>query len=75
MKATRRKKEWFDNESLWRETYFFLFPESLFVSAIETVDKALALLEPQGKVCVGSRLWTRPVLHCPGKARVHGYGG
>jgi len=52
MKATRREKEWFDNESLWRETYFFLFPESLFVSAIETVDKALTLLEPQGKAAL-----------------------
>lgn len=48
MKAPKRKKEWFDNESIWRETYSYLFPEERFVSAIGLVDKALALAQPQG---------------------------
>lgn len=48
MKSAKRKKEWFDDESMWHETYAFLFPESRFVSAIETVDKALVLAQPQG---------------------------
>jgi SAM-dependent methyltransferase len=49
MKAAKRKREWFDNESIWRETYDYLFPEARFTSALETVDKALVLAQPQGK--------------------------
>jgi len=36
-------KEWFDNETIWRETYAFLFPESRFSAAAETIDEALKL--------------------------------
>jgi SAM-dependent methyltransferase len=47
-----RKKEWFDDEALWRETYAFLFPETRFAAAIETVDKALVLAQPQGSAAL-----------------------
>ncbi|HET9218642.1 MAG TPA: methyltransferase domain-containing protein [Terriglobia bacterium] len=52
MKPPKRKKEWFDEESLWRETYGHLFPETRFASAIETVDKALVLAQPQGSAAL-----------------------
>jgi SAM-dependent methyltransferase len=48
MKPAKRKDEWFDDEDIWRETYPFLFPEARFVSAVELVDKALVLTQPQG---------------------------
>ncbi len=25
---TRRKREWFDNDAFWRDTYDFMFPET-----------------------------------------------
>lgn len=49
MKSPKRKKEWFDDESIWRESYAFLFTEARFASAIAIVDKALALAQPKGK--------------------------
>lgn len=45
----RRKKEWFDNDAFWRETYSFMFPEDQFAAAPEQVEKALALAKPGGK--------------------------
>lgn len=52
MKPAKRKEEWFDQESLWVETYPFLFPEARFAAAVETVDKALVLLQPQGNAAL-----------------------
>ena len=49
MKNPRRKKEWFDDESFWRELYPFLFPEQRFAAAEEQMTQALALTKPAGK--------------------------
>ena len=46
---TKRKKEWFDNDSFWRELYPFMFPEKRFADAEEQMTKALALTKPVGK--------------------------
>lgn len=47
--STSRKREWFDDDALWRELYPFMFPEHRFAAAPEQVDKALALTDPGGK--------------------------
>ena len=49
---TRRKKEWFDNASFWRDLYLFLFPDKQFTDAIEQVDKVLKLTRPKGKTAL-----------------------
>jgi SAM-dependent methyltransferase len=43
------KKEWFDDESFWRDLYPFLFSERRFAEADDQVAKALALAKPLGK--------------------------
>jgi SAM-dependent methyltransferase len=45
----QRKKEWFDDDSFWRELYPFMFPEQRFAAADEQVAQALALAKPPGK--------------------------
>ena len=49
MKTAKRKKEWFDDDSFWRELYPFMFPEQRFATADEQVAQALALTKPPGK--------------------------
>ena len=49
MKKAKRKKEWFDDDSFWRELYPFMFPEKRVADADEQVAKALALTKPPGK--------------------------
>ena len=49
MKTAKRKKEWFDDDSFWRELYPFMFPEKRVADADEQVAKALALTRPPGK--------------------------
>jgi 2-polyprenyl-3-methyl-5-hydroxy-6-metoxy-1,4-benzoquinol methylase len=49
MKTARRKKEWFDNDSFWRELYPVRFPEQRIAGADEQVAKALELTRPAGK--------------------------
>ena len=44
-----RKREWFDDDSFWRELYPFMFPEKRFASTSQEVDQALKLAKPQGK--------------------------
>ena len=44
-----RKKEWFDDDSFWRELYAFMFSEQRIVAADEQVADALALTKPGGK--------------------------
>jgi SAM-dependent methyltransferase len=46
---TKRKKEWFDNDSFWHELYPFLFTERRIADADDQVAKALALAKPSGK--------------------------
>jgi len=45
----RRKKEWFDDDSFWAETYPFMFPKKRFADAFDQIDKILALVKPRGK--------------------------
>jgi SAM-dependent methyltransferase len=49
MKTAKRKKEWFDDDSFWRELYPFMFPEKRVADADEQIAKALALTKPPGK--------------------------
>ena len=46
---TRRKKEWFDDDSFWRDMYPFMFPPKRFADAAGEVDKIIALVSPKGK--------------------------
>ncbi len=45
----RRKKEWFDNDSFWRDLYPFMFPEKRFEDAVDQVKKGLKLTKPKGR--------------------------
>ncbi len=45
----RRRREWFDDESFWRDLYPFMFPESRFAAAPVDADKVLALTRPKGR--------------------------
>lgn len=45
----RRKKEWFDDDSVWIDLYSFLFPEKRFQDAVQDTEKILALAKPRGK--------------------------
>jgi SAM-dependent methyltransferase len=47
-----RRKEWFDDETFWRDLYPFIFPEERFAKAPEQVEKVLALTEPTGKAAL-----------------------
>jgi len=49
MKTAKRRKEWFDDDSFWRELYPFMFPEQRFAAADEQVAQALVLTKPPGK--------------------------
>lgn len=49
MRAAKRKKEWFDNDSFWRELYPFMFSKERIAAGEEHVEKALALTKPAGK--------------------------
>jgi SAM-dependent methyltransferase len=46
---TKRKKEWFDDDSFWREFYPFMFPEDRIAKADGQMLKALKLARPPGK--------------------------
>jgi SAM-dependent methyltransferase len=45
----RRKQEWFDDESLWRDLYPFMFPETRMAEAIKETPRLLRLTRPRGK--------------------------
>jgi SAM-dependent methyltransferase len=47
--TARRKREWFDDESFWRELYPFMFPETRFADAIKEAGMLLRLTRPKGK--------------------------
>lgn len=40
--------EWFENESFWKETYNFLFPDKLFEETNEQVENVLKLVDFNG---------------------------
>jgi SAM-dependent methyltransferase len=44
-----RKKEWFDDDSFWRDLYPFMFSEQRFAAATKQIAQALALTKPRGK--------------------------
>lgn len=50
--ATRRKKEWFDDESFWHDLYPFMFPEQRFAGTPEQIGKVLTLTNPGGKAAL-----------------------
>jgi len=45
----KQNDQWFENESFWRETYPFMFPEKRFEDAAERIGQILALASPRGK--------------------------
>jgi SAM-dependent methyltransferase len=45
----KRKKEWFDDDDLWRALAPFLFTEERLAAAQDQVEKALALARPRGR--------------------------
>jgi SAM-dependent methyltransferase len=47
-----RKREWFDDESFWRDLSAFLFPETRCAAAELEVDQVLALTMPRGKMAL-----------------------
>jgi SAM-dependent methyltransferase len=49
MKPKTRKKEWFDDDSFWREMYPFMFSAKRMADADEQITKALKLTKPKGK--------------------------
>ena len=46
---TRRKREWFEDESFWIEMYPFLFHKKRFADAFDQIEKILKLVKPVGK--------------------------
>jgi len=50
--ATKRRKEWFDDEAFWRLLYPFMFGPERFAAAALEVDQALSLTKPPGKVAL-----------------------
>ncbi|SYZ72144.1 Methyltransferase type 11 [Candidatus Zixiibacteriota bacterium] len=44
-----RKREWFDDESYWRELYSFMFSEKRMAVAAEEIKKVIRLAKPKGK--------------------------
>ena len=58
---TRRKKEWFDEDSFWRELYAYMFPEKRFADATAQTGQMLKLTRSKGKavldLCCGPGRW------------------
>ena len=51
-KTKTRKREWFDDDSFWRDLYPVMFPEQRIASADDQIRKALALARPRGKTAL-----------------------
>ena len=67
----RRKKEWFDDDAMWRDLYPYLFPPERFEQAVEQVRQILDLdkRRPRGLVdAVGNH-------HLGAGAHLKGPGG
>ncbi|HUU11512.1 MAG TPA: class I SAM-dependent methyltransferase [Phycisphaerae bacterium] len=45
----RRGREWFDDESFWRDTYPFMFPQKRFADASDEIGRIRRLVKPAGK--------------------------
>jgi SAM-dependent methyltransferase len=48
----KHKREWFDDDSFWREFYPFMFPETRLSEAGAQMAKALKLAKPPGKTAL-----------------------
>ena len=46
---TARKKEWFDDDSFWRELFPFMFPEARFAAAPRQLGQVLKLVKSRGR--------------------------
>jgi 2-polyprenyl-3-methyl-5-hydroxy-6-metoxy-1,4-benzoquinol methylase len=46
--AMRRRKEWFDTDSFWRDTYAFQFSQERIDGAVGEMDRAISLIKPAG---------------------------
>jgi SAM-dependent methyltransferase len=49
MNKPKHKKEWFDDESFWREFYPFMFSERRFAETAELSKQLIKLVKPKGK--------------------------
>lgn len=47
--TARRKREWFDDDSFWRDLYPYMFTETRFADAIKDTGKLLRLTRPKGR--------------------------
>jgi 2-polyprenyl-3-methyl-5-hydroxy-6-metoxy-1,4-benzoquinol methylase len=47
--GSRRKREWFDDDSFWRDLYPFLFTRERLAASTEHAEKARALARPSGR--------------------------
>ncbi len=46
---TGHKKQWFDDDSFWKGTYPYMFPDAKFINAVTEVKKLLKLVKPKGR--------------------------
>ena len=47
--ARARKREWFDDDSFWRDFYPYMFPDERLSAGVEDVKGVLRLTRPKGK--------------------------
>jgi SAM-dependent methyltransferase len=63
--TARRRREWFDDDSFWRDLYPFLFSKTRVASAVEDTRKLLRLVRPKGRavldLCCGSGRFSIPL--------------
>ncbi len=63
--STRRKREWFDDEALWREMYPYIFHELRVADGREVARQVLALVMPRGRrildLCCGPGRYAVPL--------------
>lgn len=63
--APRRRREWFDDDSFWRDLYPFMFAETRFAAAVGGARKVLRLARPRGRavldLCCGPGRFSVPL--------------
>ncbi|MGE5179470.1 MAG: class I SAM-dependent methyltransferase [Bacteroidota bacterium] len=47
--SPRRKREWFDDDDMWRDLYPFMFPQSRMDGTAAEVENLIRLVRPRGK--------------------------
>jgi len=50
--AIKRKREWFDDDTFWRDLYPFMFPKERFADTSAEIQKFLSLTAPTGKTAL-----------------------